>query len=189
MSAGPDPAHHTVALDESSTRWLASLGAHGTQRDEAVAELHALLLRAARVETTRRAAGLSARDRDDLAMQAADDALMHVLDKLETFEGRSRFITWAYKFAIYEAGVKARRRNWQDGEVALEAEPWPLKPTAAVANYVLRHIRCMLLALVHAAEGRRMNGVAEAATAAEPLGRCDRHGVMLLRPHGAVAAR
>jgi RNA polymerase sigma-70 factor (ECF subfamily) len=37
-------------------------------------------------------------------MQAADDALMHVLDKLDTFEGRSRFTTWAYEFAIYEAG-------------------------------------------------------------------------------------
>jgi RNA polymerase sigma-70 factor (ECF subfamily) len=51
---------------------------------------------------------------------------MHVLGKLDTFEGRSRFTTWAYKFAIYEAGVKTRRRGWQDREVTLEAEAWSL---------------------------------------------------------------
>ena len=51
---------------------------------------------------------------------------MHVLDKLDTFEGRSRFTTWAYKFAIYEAGVKTRRRAWQDREVAMEPDSWSL---------------------------------------------------------------
>ena len=45
-------------------------------------------------------------------MQAADDALVAVLAKLDTFRGASRFTTWAYKFALLEAGVKARRRAW-----------------------------------------------------------------------------
>ncbi len=94
-------------LDETSAQWLSALRGSGVQRDQAVSDLHALLLRAARFETGRRAsAAVSTRDRDDLAMQAADDALMHVLGKLDTFEGRSRFTTWAYKFAVYEAGVK-----------------------------------------------------------------------------------
>ena len=44
---------------------------------------------------------------DDLAMQAADDALVAVLAKLDDFRGASRFTTWAYKFALLEAGVKA----------------------------------------------------------------------------------
>ena len=43
------------------------------------------------------------RDRD-LAMQAADDALMAIMSKLHTFRGDSRFTTWAYKFALLEAG-------------------------------------------------------------------------------------
>ena len=116
------------ALDDTSARWLSALRATGAQRDQAVHELHALLLRAARFETARRAGRLSGPDRDDLAMQAADDALMHVLDKLDTFEGRSRFTTWAYKFAVYEAGVKARRRSWQDREVTLEPAAWSLLP-------------------------------------------------------------
>jgi len=117
-----------AALDDDSARWLSSLRSPGTRRDQAVADLHALLLRAARFETGRRAGTLCPSDRDDLATRAADDALMHVLGKLDTFEGRSRFTTWAYKFAIYEAGVKARRRGWQDREVTLEAESWSLIP-------------------------------------------------------------
>ena len=125
------PSEPAPSLDETSARWLSSLRATGAERDRAVAELHALLLRAARFETSRRATALSARDRDDLAVQAADDALMHVLGKLDTFEGRSRFSTWAYKFAIYEAGVKARRRSWQDREVTLEAGAWSLLPDTA----------------------------------------------------------
>ena len=61
---------------------------------------------------------------DDIAMQAADDALMAVLAKLDDFRGESRFTTWAYKFALLEAGVKLRRRAWQDREVVLEPEGW-----------------------------------------------------------------
>lgn len=134
-------------LDETSARWLSSLRSTGAERDQAVADLHALLLRAARFETHRRAATLSACDRDDLAMQAADDALMHVLDKLDTFEGRSRFTTWAYKFAIYEAGVKARRRSWQDREVTLEAEAWSLLPEAGSGLAAAAEERELLRAL------------------------------------------
>ena len=130
VTAGPDTQRRVRELDETSAQWLAGLRSTGAERDRAIAELHALLLRAARFETPRRAGTLSAGDRDDLAMQAADDALMHVLDNLDTFEGRSRFTTWAYKFAIYEAGVKARRRSWQDREVTLEKEAWSLLPDA-----------------------------------------------------------
>ena len=85
-----------------------------------MAELHALLLRASRHELARRRSSLShvaGTEVDDLAMQAADDALVAVLAKLDTFRGASRFTTWAYKFALLEAGVKARRRAWQGREI------------------------------------------------------------------------
>jgi RNA polymerase sigma-70 factor (ECF subfamily) len=61
---------------------------------------------------------------DDIAMQAANDALMAVLAKLDDFRGASRFTTWAYKFALLEAGVKLRRRAWQGREVLLEPDSW-----------------------------------------------------------------
>ncbi len=99
----------------------------GPEREAAVVELHALLLKAARFEVNRRRASLPhlrGDDHEDLAQQSADDALLAVLGKLGEFRGESRFTTWAYKFALLEAGVKVRRRAWQGREVPLEDEAW-----------------------------------------------------------------
>ena len=108
--------------------WVEALSASGSERDDAVADLHDLLLRAARFEIGRRREALAhvrGEDADDLATQAADDALVAILSKLHTFRGASRFTTWAYKFALLEAGVRVRRRAWQGREVVLEPETWP----------------------------------------------------------------
>lgn len=120
------PARQT--LDDDSRRWLHDLSATGRTRDEAVRRLHELLLRAARFEVSRRRhtlAHLRGNDFDDLAQQAADDALVAVLAKLDQFRGDSRFTTWVYKFALYEAAVKLRRRAWQERELPLEPDAWP----------------------------------------------------------------
>jgi RNA polymerase sigma-70 factor, ECF subfamily len=122
----PPPAR---ALDRDSRRWLDELGGAGHAHDDAVARLHELLLRAARFEISRRRSTLPhlrGGDQDDLAQQSADDALVAVLAKLDDFRGESRFTTWAYKFALYEAAVKLRRRAWQDRELPLEPESWSL---------------------------------------------------------------
>jgi RNA polymerase sigma-70 factor, ECF subfamily len=103
------------------------LSGGGRDREAAVVELHALLLGAARFEVNRRRDSLPhlrGGDHDDLAQQSADDALMAVLGKLGEFRGESRFTTWAYKFALLEAGVKLRRRAWQGREVPVEEEAW-----------------------------------------------------------------
>jgi RNA polymerase sigma-70 factor, ECF subfamily len=121
----PSPAD---TLDAESRRWLDALSGTGHARDEAIGRLHELLLRAARFEVSRRRLGLSylrGGDHDDLAQQAADDALVAVLAKLADFRGESRFTTWVYKFALYEAAVKLRRRAWQDRELPLEPDSWP----------------------------------------------------------------
>jgi RNA polymerase sigma-70 factor, ECF subfamily len=116
-------------LDDESREWLRSLQADGSVRDEAVARLHALLLRAARFEVARRRPTmphLRGNDLDDIANEAADDALVSVLRRLDDFRGASRFTTWAYKFALLEAAVKLRKRAWQGREVPLEPESWGL---------------------------------------------------------------
>jgi RNA polymerase sigma-70 factor (ECF subfamily) len=98
-----------------------------------VAELHQLLLGAARFEVSRRRAALSyvrGEELDDLALQAADDALVALLAKLDDYRGASRFTTWAYKFALLETSVRLRRRAWQEREVVLEPEAWPLMADA-----------------------------------------------------------
>jgi RNA polymerase sigma-70 factor (ECF subfamily) len=117
--------------DSESQAWLDALSGTGRQREEAVERLHGLLLQAASFEIARRRRTIDhdhGQVLDDLAMQSADDALMAIMSKLHTFRGDSRFTTWAYKFALLEAGVKVRRRTWQDREVPLEAEGWAQLP-------------------------------------------------------------
>ena len=110
------------APDADSLGWLEALSDTGREREDAVERLHALLLSAARFEVTRRQAASG--DSDDLAMQAADDALVAVLSKLHTYRGDSRFTTWAYKFVLLEAAVRLRRRPWIGRELPLEADGW-----------------------------------------------------------------
>src|SRR5919206_453742 len=89
---------------------------------------------AAGFEIGRRRAALShvrGEELEDLATQAADDALVAVLAKLHTYRGASRFTTWAYKFALLEAGVRVRRRAWQGREVVLDT--WPDVPDTSVS--------------------------------------------------------
>ena len=103
-------------LDDESRAWLRDLRGEGRTKDEAVARLNALLLRAARFECARRRPSvphLRGNDLDDIANQSADDALVSVLARLDDFRGASRFTTWVYKFALLEAAVKLRKRSWQ----------------------------------------------------------------------------
>jgi len=120
------------AVEEHSGEWLRGLRA----RDEQwLARLHALLLRAARFEVARRRPTLPhlrGNELEDIAYQAADDALMSVLARLDDFRGESRFTTWAYKFALLEAAVKLRKRAWQGREVPLEPESWSLFTSAGL---------------------------------------------------------
>jgi RNA polymerase sigma-70 factor (ECF subfamily) len=121
--------HDGTGPDAESRGWVTDLRGSGQEREEAVARLHELLLRAARFEVNRRRATLPrlrGDDFDDLAMQSADDALVAILAKLDTYRGDSKFTTWAYKFALLEAAVKLRRRAWQGREIPLEPEAWPL---------------------------------------------------------------
>ena len=112
------------SVDEESRRWLHSLADTGPGRTVAVERLHAVLLRGAQFEIARRErlVGGDAGSIGDLAVQAADDALVAVLSKLDTYRGESRFTTWAYKFALLEAAVKARSRPWQAREIPLEVD-------------------------------------------------------------------
>jgi RNA polymerase sigma-70 factor (ECF subfamily) len=113
--------------DVESRGWVLDLRTEGPRHEEASRRLHDLLLRAARFELNRRRRShphLRGGDLDDLAHQAADDALFAILGKLDTYRGDSRFTTWAYKFALLEAAVKLRRRAWQGREVPIEPDHW-----------------------------------------------------------------
>ena len=130
-----------AAVHDESQAWIAALRGSPAARDKAGGELHALLLRGARFELNRRSMTLSHLSRgelDDLATQAAADALVAILAKLDSFRGASRFTTWAYKFVLLEAGVKARRRAWHGREVSLELDAWSaLRDAGPSAQQVL----------------------------------------------------
>ncbi len=122
------------SLDAESRAWWDRLHAAEPIRRGAITELHERLRGEARFHIHRRAAGLAGfprSDVDDLAVQAADDALMVLLRKLDDYRGDSQFWTWARRFAQLEAPVSIRRRLGHDPlgigdpERALAAVPDP----------------------------------------------------------------
>jgi RNA polymerase sigma-70 factor (ECF subfamily) len=110
--------------------WLNELRRTGATGHAAVSRLHDLLLRVTRSEVRRRSGALriTGPELDDLAQQAADDAVMAILRKLDDFRGESRFTTWAYRFAVLEVSSKIGRHFWRNPDLALEAEDWDQLP-------------------------------------------------------------
>jgi len=127
--------------DLDSHNWVPSLKAAGRTGEDAIARLHAFLLRATRFEVARRRPNLPhlrGDELDEIALEAAGDALVSVLRRLDDFRGDSRFTTWVYKFAVLEAAVKLRKRAWQAHELPINPDGWDLfadvdlEPDAAV---------------------------------------------------------
>jgi RNA polymerase sigma-70 factor (ECF subfamily) len=119
-----------IPVRGNTAEWFGDLRVVGPVGDAAVARLHDLLLRVTRGEIRRRGGALriSGPELDDLAQQAADDAVMAILRKLDQFRGESRFTTWAYKFAILEVSSKIGRHFWRTPDVSLDAEDWDRLP-------------------------------------------------------------
>src|SRR5258707_3336371 len=119
-----------AGLDAESAEWLRALGDAGPEREAALARLHELLVRVARGEAGRRGPRLriTGPELDDLAYQAAADALLAITGKIGQFRGESRFTTWACKFVIFEVSAKIGRHFWRHPAVPLDAEDWDRLP-------------------------------------------------------------
>ena len=106
--------------------WPELLLAAGPAHNDAVRRLHTLMTKAARHQVTLMFPSLPAIGGvrvDDIVNQAADEATVAALGKLSTFEGRSRFSTWAYKFGILHASNEVRRNMWKHREIDLDGLP------------------------------------------------------------------
>jgi RNA polymerase sigma-70 factor, ECF subfamily len=125
-----DPSAAGSGLDEESRWWVDALSGTGAARDEAVTRLHEMLLRVGRAELGRRRGRhpITGPELDDLANQAADDALVAITAKLSGFRGESRFITWAYKFVVLEVSAKLGRHFWLRPTVSMDAADWDRLP-------------------------------------------------------------
>jgi RNA polymerase sigma-70 factor, ECF subfamily len=121
------PAPRPRDLDPESAEWVRSLSSGVSGHDEAVGRLHAMLVRA---ESRRRSSQLaiSGPELEDLAHQAAADALVAILAKVAQFRSDSQFTTWAYKFVIFEVSTKFSRHFWRSRDVKLEGEDWDRLP-------------------------------------------------------------
>ena len=114
-------------LDADSRRWVEQLRTGHPQRHRTVARLHDVLRRVASFELSRRRHQLrsvTGPEFDDLVQQAADDALVNVLDRLDEFRGLSRFTTWAYTFVMFEVSAKVARHAWRRQPPGVEGVAW-----------------------------------------------------------------
>jgi RNA polymerase sigma-70 factor (ECF subfamily) len=124
----PTAAKLPVAADVAAENaaWIRDLSCRDVAGDEARGRLFDLLLRTSRIEARRRSpySLLAGPELDDLAHQAAADALLLIIDKIDTFRGDCRFTTWAYRFAVLIVASKIRRHPWQRRDRPVQVEEW-----------------------------------------------------------------
>lgn len=123
-------------MDIDSAAWLTALDRVGPERETALARLHGMLLKVAMHEAYRRGPRfrIGGPELTDLAHQAADDAMVALLGKVQTFRGESRFTTWAYRFVVLEVSSKLGRHHWRQPCVPLDADDWDRLPARTSAD-------------------------------------------------------
>lgn len=97
---------NTIMADRSNQEWLDDL--QGARREAAIADLRVVLLRGLRYGLA--SYGVTEADLEDFVQEA----LLKVLDNLDSFRGEARFTTWAQKVAARVALSELRRRRWRD---------------------------------------------------------------------------
>lgn len=99
--------------DRSDADWLRQLRSRGPEQQAALEDLRRILMRGLPYALD----GWLGRDDPRLPAlvdDSAQEALLRILDRLDTFAGRSRFTTWANKIALRVALTELRRHRWKD---------------------------------------------------------------------------
>ncbi|QRP42721.1 RNA polymerase sigma factor [Amycolatopsis sp. FDAARGOS 1241] len=107
------------SFDPESAAWVQELSPGSTNFEDVCRRLYAMLIKVARRETARRSSGsrIGGPELEDLAHQAAADALMRITRKIGEFRGDAQFTTWAFKFVMLEVSAKVGRHFWRDHHV------------------------------------------------------------------------
>lgn len=114
-----------MSEERSNETWLADLQTSDRRRDAAIQDLLAWLERRLFFYLRERSdlRGLGEDEIRHLAGDFAQESVLIILDKLEQFQGRSKFTTWAAKIAVHQALGELRRARWRDLSLdALTAE-------------------------------------------------------------------
>lgn len=99
----------------TNEEWLAALRGEGPEQHAALEDLREYLLRAVYVYLSRHRSDLTHLDPEELRQLSQDwaqEALLAILEKLDTFRGDSLFTTWAFRVVIHLAAGKLRQRRW-----------------------------------------------------------------------------
>ena len=99
--------------ERNNERWLQDLAESGEAQEAALADLRQIIQRGLPYALSQ---WLSPADPafDALAEDTTQETLLRVLDKLHTFQGRSKFTTWVHKIAVRVALTELRRKRWQN---------------------------------------------------------------------------
>ena len=100
-------------VDRSNEEWLAELKSDGPDKEAALADLRAVILKGLPYALSNYLSPDNPQFKP-LTDEVTQDTLLRVLDHLDTFEGRSRFTTWVQKIAVRIALTELRRRRWRD---------------------------------------------------------------------------
>ena len=104
-------------IKRTNEEWLDDLRTEGAARDSALVDLRQIIMNGLPYALSK---WLSTNDPRfaALAEEVAQDTLLRVLDRLDTFEGRSQLTTWVQKIAVRIALTELRRKRWEN--VSLE---------------------------------------------------------------------
>lgn len=119
-----------IVKERSNDQWLAAL--RGPKKGVALADLRVLLVRGLRGALHPRLNGVGPSVED-----CVQEALIKILDNLDSFRGESRFTVWAQKIAVRTALAEMRRRKWRNvslEEAILRHEESENAPTDPLAN-------------------------------------------------------
>jgi RNA polymerase sigma factor (sigma-70 family) len=143
------------AQSDDDRQWVEGLSGTGAPHQRTCEELHEILFRAARREARQRGHYLrvAGPDLDDLACQAASDALLLIIRKVRDFRGESRFTTWATRFVVFEVIAKLRQHVRQHrSSTSLPPELWEELPAAHLSPDVETEARDLARVVLRAVD-------------------------------------
>jgi RNA polymerase sigma-70 factor (ECF subfamily) len=97
-----------MASTTSNSQWVQRLNADHPQQAEAIGQLREILVRGLK------SAFISRGMDDAFCEDVAQESLLKVLRAIDSFEGRSKFTTWAISIAIRTGISQLRRKHFKD---------------------------------------------------------------------------
>lgn len=97
----------------TNAQWIADLKSEGEQHAAALTDLRRIILTGLSYSLSKWLSNQDTRFAP-LAEEVAQDTLLRVLDRLDTFQGHSQFTTWVHKIAVRIALTELRRKRWNN---------------------------------------------------------------------------